>query len=52
MVTHAISATYSRFDRMSPTAAVLAVLLHVLTALAIWWVSPLNRSHPEEERSR
>jgi protein TonB len=49
MVTHAISATYSRFDRMSPTAAALAVLLHVATALALWWVSPLNRNHPEEE---
>lgn len=48
-VTHVISTTYSRFDRMSPTAAVLAVLLHVVTALAIWWVSPLNRPDPEED---
>ncbi len=50
MTTHAISATYTRFDRMSPTAAALAVLLHVATALALWWVSPLNRiSEPKEE---
>ena len=48
-VTHVISATYSRFDRMSPTAAALAVLLHVVTALALWWVSPLNRPDPEED---
>jgi TonB family protein len=42
VTTHVISATYTRFDRMSPTAAVLAVLLHVATALALWWISPLN----------
>ncbi|WIM11212.1 energy transducer TonB [Enhydrobacter sp.] len=41
-MTHVISATYTRFDRMSPTAAALAVLLHVATALALWWISPLN----------
>ncbi|MBV8392658.1 MAG: energy transducer TonB [Alphaproteobacteria bacterium] len=48
-VTHAISADYSGFDRMSPTAAALAVLLHVLTALALWWVSPLNRHRDIEQ---
>jgi TonB family protein len=48
-VTHAISATYSRFDRMSPTAAALALLLHCATALALWWVSPLNHADPEED---
>jgi TonB family protein len=47
-VTHAVSATYIRFNRMSPTAAALAVLLHVATALALWWVSPLHYTGPEE----
>lgn len=47
MTTHVISATYTRFDRMSPMAAALAVLLHVATALALWWVSPLNHRTTE-----
>jgi TonB family protein len=46
-VTHAVSAAYIRFNRMSPTAAALAVLLHVTTALALWWVSPLHYTEPE-----
>jgi TonB family protein len=46
---HAVSATYLRFDHMSPTAAAMALALHVLTALAIWWVSPLNRKDIPEE---
>ena len=48
-MTHVISATYNRFDRMSPTAAALAVLLHLATALALWWVSPLNHRTTEVE---
>jgi TonB family protein len=48
-VTHVISATYTRFDRMSPTAAALAVLLHLATALAVWWVSPLSHRTAEVE---
>jgi protein TonB len=28
---------------MSPTAAGLAAMLHLLTALALWWVSPLKQ---------
>lgn len=47
MTTHVISATYTRFDRMSPTAAALAVLLHVATALALWWISPLSHRTTE-----
>ena len=42
-MTHAISLSSTRFDRMSPTAAALAVLLHAATVLALWWVSPLNQ---------
>jgi TonB family protein len=34
---------------MSPTAAALAVLLHVATALALWWVSPLNQRDNHEQ---
>jgi TonB family protein len=54
VTTHVISATYTRFDRMSPTAAALAVLLHVATALALWWVSQLGHrtvelTHPAIE---
>lgn len=48
-MTQVISATYTRFDRMSPTAAALAVLLHLATALALWWVSPLNHRAAEFE---
>ncbi|MBS0221745.1 MAG: TonB family protein [Proteobacteria bacterium] len=48
-MTHVISATYTRFDRMSPTAAALAVALHVATALALWWVSPLNHRSADIE---
>jgi len=47
VTTHVISATYTRFARMSPTAAALAVLLHVATALALWWVSPLSHRTTE-----
>ena len=42
-MTHVISLSSTRFDRMSPTAAALAVLLHAATVLALWWVSPLNQ---------
>ncbi len=34
---------------MSPTAALLAVLLHALTALALWLVSPLSQRDIEVE---
>jgi TonB family protein len=42
-VAHAITASSSRYDRMSPVAAALAAGLHVATALALFLVSPLNR---------
>ena len=40
---HEVSLTYARFDHMSPTAVVLATLLHASVAVALWWVSPLHR---------
>ncbi|MBS0527200.1 MAG: energy transducer TonB [Proteobacteria bacterium] len=40
---HAITASSSRYDHMSPVAAALAAVLHVATALALFLVSPLNR---------
>lgn len=49
MTTHAISAEYSGFDRMSPTAAALAVLLHVAVALALWWLPQLTPLHDINE---
>ena len=41
---HDLSLTYSRFDHMSPSGVALATLLHVVVALAFWWVSPLHRT--------
>jgi protein TonB len=38
-VAHNVSASSVRFDRMSPSALALAVLLHALAALALWWMS-------------
>jgi TonB family protein len=37
-VAHAASASSYRSDRMSPVALALAVLLHALVVLAIWWL--------------
>jgi len=42
-VVHAVSAFYERSGHMSPVAAALAAGLHVVTALALFLVSPLNR---------
>ena len=39
---HTVSATYKRFERMSPSALVLAVLLHGAVMVAWWWASPLD----------
>lgn len=46
---HAVSAAYIRFDRMSPPAAGMALLLHLTVALALWWVSPLKFTPSEPE---
>ena len=41
---HAVSATFTRFEHMSPPAAVGALLLHVLVAFLLWWSSPLHHN--------
>ncbi|MCX7364953.1 MAG: TonB family protein [Alphaproteobacteria bacterium] len=46
---HAVSATYLRFERMSPSAVALAMLLHGAVVVAWWWASPLDaRDHLED----
>jgi type IV secretory pathway VirB10-like protein len=47
-VAHAVSALYSKFNRMSPTAAALAALLHALVALAFLWESPRHEVETTE----
>jgi TonB family protein len=47
-VVHAVSASYIRSDHMSPLAALLAALLHVATALALYLISPLARHDVED----
>lgn len=39
---HAVSATYLKFEHMSPPAAGMALLLHASVALALYLVSPLK----------
>ncbi len=46
---HAVSALYSKFNRMSPTAAALAALLHVAVALAFVWGSSGDPAEAVEE---
>src|SRR3954470_13924868 len=45
---HAVSALYSKFNRMSPAAAALALLLHALVGGALFWESPLKAEAAEE----
>ncbi len=46
---HAVSATYLRFEHMSPPAAGMALLLHASIALALWWISPLKFSESDPQ---
>lgn len=48
-MTPAVSALSYRSDRMSPPALALAVLLHVLVILALWWMSQQPPAMPGEE---
>ncbi len=48
---HAVSATFTRFERMSPPAAIGALLLHVLVAFLLWWSSPLHHDDDAEEKA-
>jgi TonB family protein len=46
---HAISASAFRFDRMSPPAMALALLLHAAVAVALWWATQhASRPAPPE----
>ncbi len=45
----AVSALSHRSDRMSPPALALAVLLHALVILALWWMSMHRPTPPGEE---
>lgn len=40
---HAVSATFTRFEHMSPPAAGLALALHALVAALLWWSAPVHR---------
>ncbi|MDI1286995.1 MAG: hypothetical protein PSV46_21605, partial [Reyranella sp.] len=48
-MTPAVSALSYRSDRMSPPALALAVLLHALVILALWWMSVHQPAPPGEE---
>jgi TonB family protein len=49
-VAHAVSTSSFRSDHMSPSAVALAVLLHGLVVLAVWWMS-LHPTQPPAEES-
>ncbi len=46
---HAISASSFRSDHISPPALALAVLLHALVVLALWWMSQNRSALPPAE---
>jgi TonB family protein len=45
----AVSASFSRFEHMSPEGAALALLLHAVVALALWWAAPIHSNDEPEE---
>jgi protein TonB len=47
-VTYATSLAPPRLQHMPPAALALAILLHVLLGVAIWWIAPLRPPEPEE----
>ena len=50
VVTHTVSASSDRFERMSPWAFAMALLLHVALGLAAWWMATaLPAPAPAEE---
>jgi TonB family protein len=49
-VAHAVSLFFTKSERMSPPAAVLALLLHALVAFLLWWATTLQpKDAPAEE---
>ena len=47
-MTYDISLAPPRLQHMPPAALALAILLHVLLGVAIWWIAPLRPPEPEE----
>jgi len=47
-VAHAVSALYSKFNRMSPVAAAMAALLHALVAMAFLLELPRTQAEAAE----
>jgi protein TonB len=47
-VTYDISLAPPRLQHMPPAALALAILLHVLIGVAVWWIAPLRPPEPEE----
>jgi periplasmic protein TonB len=47
-VTYDIALVPSRLQHMPPAALALAILLHVLIGLAIWWIAPMQPTEPED----
>jgi protein TonB len=44
-----VSLVHPRVEHMPPAAVGLAVLLHVLVGVAIWWLSPLQATESQDE---
>ena len=47
-MTYDISLAPPRLQHMPPAALALAILLHVLLGVAIWWIAPQRPPEPEE----
>lgn len=48
-MTYDASLVRPQLQHIPPAALALAILLHVLVGAAIWWISPLKLSEPEED---
>jgi TonB family protein len=48
-VVHAVSATFERFERMSPPAAGMALLLHILVAAFLIWAPTYHHSDEPDD---
>jgi protein TonB len=47
-VTYDIALVPPRWQHMPPAALALAILLHVLIGVAIWWIAPMQPAEPED----
>lgn len=48
-MTYDVSLAPPHLQHMPPAALALAILLHILMGLAIWWLSPLPPTEPEDQ---